>query len=189
MILFIVIAVFILFNTTKELIVEVTAPGVSLINILKSMWMWFWANIVKNLFNVVSVWLISILVFFGLCFVCPSETSQWRFNINALQDNLVTEGRLYGRRGYVDGELSYFYSRTLSMGEKIEHIPADKTYVQYSDDERPHVEVHQSRVDIPDLLRKTFFIDWMNSKQTNYYVLVVPEGTITTTGEYTIDMK
>jgi len=122
-------------------------------------------------------------------FVCPSEKYQWEFNINALQDNLVTEGRLYGRRGYVDGELSYFYSRTLSLGEKIEHIPANKTYVRYSDTEHPHVEVHQSCMDIPEWLSKIFFLEWMNDKHTNYYVLVVPEGTITNTGQYEIDMK
>ena len=77
----------------------------------------------------------------------------------------------------------------MSMGEKIEHIPAKKTYIQYSNDERPHVEVHQSRMDIPEWLYKVFFIEWMNDKTTDYYVIVVPEGTMTSTGQFEIDMN
>ena len=150
---------------------------------------WFWMNVGMNLVNVVMVWFLSTLLFFGLSFVLPSETSQWEFNINALEDNMVTEGQWYGRRGYVDGELSYFYSRTHAAGEKIGHIPADKTYITYDNDARPHVEVHNRRKDVPEWLSKTLFIDWMNSWSTEYYVLVVPEGTITNTGEYAIDMN
>lgn len=150
---------------------------------------WIWLNIGMNLINLVLSFVISMFVFFGCVCVCPSETSSWEFNINAMSDNLVTEGQWYGRRGHVDGELSYFYSRPLSLGEKIEHIPADKTYVRYSNTERPHVEVHQSRVDIPEWLTKTFFLEWLNDTHTSYYVMVVPEGTITNTGQYEIDMK
>lgn len=158
--------------------------------ILKDFGMWFWSNVFFNTINIFLVWLVSIVLFVGLCFVCPDETSQWQFNINAMQDNLVTEGTFaYRGRGHIDGELSYFYSRTLSRGEMIEHIPANKTYIRYSDTERPHVEVHQSRLDIPEWLTKVFFIKWMNEKQTDYYVLVVPDGTITNTGQYEIDMK
>lgn len=158
--------------------------------ILKDFGMWFWCNVFFNILNAFAVWLLSIILFVGLCFVCPEETSQWEFNINAMQDNVVTEGTFaYRGRGHVDGELSYFYSRTLSRGEMIEHIPANKTYIKYSDTERPHVEVHQSRLDLPEWLTKVFFIEWMNGKQTDYYVLVVPDGTITNTGQYEIDMK
>lgn len=158
--------------------------------ILKDIWIWLWFNVFFNVVNMFLVGLVSIGLFVGLCFVCPDETSQWQFNINAMQDNLVTEGTFaYRGRGHVDGELSYFYSRTLSRGEMIEYIPANKTYIRYSDTERPHVEVHQSRLDLPEWLTKVFFIEWMNGKQTDYYVLVVPDGTITNTGQYEIDMK
>jgi len=192
MIAVVLIAICILLFTSSDLIsyikyaIKTEHPCVG---ILKNINEWFWTNIGLNLVNIIAVWVLSIALFFGLVFVCPSEKYQWEFNINALQDNLVTEGRLYGRRGYVDGELSYFYSRTLSLGEKIEHIPANKTYVRYSDTEHPHVEVHQSCMDIPEWLSKIFFLEWMNDKHTNYYVLVVPEGTITNTGQYEIDMK
>ena len=189
MILFIIIAICILFESTKDVTLKILSGDRKVITILKSINGWFWTNVGMNILNWGIVLSLSVLLFFGLAFVCPSKTSQWEFNINAMQDNVVTEGQWYGRRGNVDGELSYFYSRTLSMGEKIEHIPANKTYVRYSNTERPHVEVHQSCVDIPEWLTKTFFINWMNDKHTQYYILVVPEGTITNTGQYEIDMK
>lgn len=193
MILFIIIALYILFESTKETVLEILSGDRKIVTILKSVNEWFWTNIGMNLINWVTVILLSCLLFFGLCFVCPSETSQWEFDINALRDNLVTEGEfrgsMFGIRGSVDGEISYFYSRSLSLGEKIEHIPANKTYVRYSDTDHPHVEVHQSRIDIPDWMYDVFFLKWMNNKQTNYYVLVVPEGTIVNEGTYEIDMK
>ena len=190
MILFILIAIFILIlTTTEELIPSISAANRSVVKILKAVNNWFWANIGLNLLNVAGVFMISVLLFFGLCFVLPFETSQWEFGINALEDNLVTQGHYYGRRGYVDGELSYFYSRQFTNGEKIGHIPANKTYIQYDNDARPHVEVHNRRKDVPEWLSKTLFIDWMNEWSTEYYVLIVPEGTITNTGQYEIDMK
>ena len=136
-----------------------------------------------------ALYIVSCLAFAGAVEICPEEKSHWEFNINALNDNLVTEGEWYGRRGHVDGELSYFYSRPLSLGEKIEHIPADKTYVQYSDSERPHIEVHQKQVVIPKWLSKLLWVDLFNSKRTDYYIIVVPEGSITSTGQYEINME
>lgn len=195
MILFIIIAVCILIYTIfadtwlihciKE---DIKGPR-PVRDVLYSIGIWFGSNLLLNAANATMVFLISMGALFVAANVCPEETSQWEFNINALEDNLVTEGRLYGRRGHVDGELSYFYSRTLTMGEKIEHIPANKTYVQYSDTERPHVEVHQSRIDIPEWMNKVFWLEPFNTTSTDYYILVVPEGTITNSGQYAIDMS
>lgn len=195
MILFIVIAIIILLCTLFAddwLIYHIKKDAKSskpVRNILGDIGTWFLANVLFNALNAGIVFLVSFCMMLMLCFTCPSEKSQWQFNINAMQDNLVTEGNFYARRGHVDGELSYFYSRTMSLGEKIEHIPADKTYVRCSDDEQPHVEVHQSRIDIPEWMYKVFFLKGMNEKSTDYYVLVVPEGTITNTGQYAIDMR
>lgn len=190
MILFIIIAIWILCVSTTILFEEITAYNKSFIDHLKSIGIWFGGNILLNILNWILVLTLSVLLFFVLCFVCPSETSRWQFNINAMQDNMGVEGRFrYGGRGYINDELSYYYSRTMSNGELIEHIPADKTYVQYSNDEQPHVEVYQSRVDIPEWLCKVFFLEWMNSPSTKYYIMVVPEGTITNTGQYEIDMR
>jgi len=190
MILFIIIAICILLYTTfadNWLIYHIKNKTWSVWSTINT---WFWSNVWFNIVNIICVFGLSVMIFFVAAIACPSETSHWEFNINAMQDNLVTEGTFARRgRGSIDGELSYFYSRTMSLGEKIEHIPANKTYVRYSDTEKPHVEVHQSCVDIPDWLRKVFFLEWMNTKSTKYYILVVPEGTITNDGQYEIDMK
>ena len=151
MILFIIIATCILFESTKDAVCKILSGDRKIITIIKNINAWFWTNIGMNILNLLIVFSLSIPLFFGLSFVCPSETSQWEFNINAMQDNLVTEGTFARRgRGNIDGELSYFYSRTMHLGEKIEHIPANKTYVRYSESERPHVEVYQSCVDVPE---------------------------------------
>lgn len=150
---------------------------------------WFTYNLFFNMLNAFGVFLLSMCMLLVLVNTRPKETSQWQFDINALQDNMVTEGEFYGRRDSIDGELSYFYSRTLSRGEKIEHIPADMTYIRYSDSEQPHVEVHQSRIDVPEWMYKVFFLRMMNEKTTDYYVLVLPEGSIRNTGQYDIDMQ
>ena len=196
MILFIIIAVVILLATifARTWLIDCIKRDMEAAHpvreVLKDIGIWLTANGALQLVNFLVVGFISMMVFiFLLCPFCPSETSHWEFNINALEDNLVTEGRFYGRRGYIDGELSYFYARPMSMGEKIEHIPADKTYIQYRNDEKPHVEVHQSKLDIPEWITKVFFVNWMNNKDTDYYILVVPEGTITNSGQYEIDMK
>lgn len=199
MILFIIIAICILIYTifAKDGLIDEIKKSLSMKykkirSILKDIGWWIFANVVLNGLNLIACFLISAFMLIVLCNTCPSETSHWEFDINALQDNLVAQGEFRGRyasRGYIDGELSYFYLRPMSMGEKVEHIPANKTYVQYSDDERPHVEVHQSRIDIPEWMNKVFWLKSMNEKTTDYYVIVVPEGTITNTGQYEIDMK
>lgn len=157
--------------------------------VLSTVETWFWCHLAFQTIGICAAFLISIAAFVGMALICPKETSQWEFNINALEDNLVTKGHYYGRRGYVDGELSYFYSRSFATGEKIGHMAADKTYIKYDNNARPHVEVHNKRVDVPEWASKVFFIDWMNEWSTEYYVLIVPEGTITNTGQYEIDMK
>lgn len=162
-------------------------------SVFEDVGVWFLANGIFALLNVLAVFTISFFAMCVLCFTQPKMESEWSFNINALKDNLVTEGEfhgsMFGTRGYVDGELSYFYSRTMSKGEIIEHIPADKTYIRYDDTVHPRVEVHQSNLDIPEWLYKVFFLETLNKETTDYYVIVAPEGTITNTGIYQIDME
>lgn len=190
MILFIIFIIASLFDGLIEIVSRgVGISKLSFHTVWKAFWRWFGNSVLLIAASAGLVFIISFCVYIGVS-MCepPRETSYWSFNINALQDNLVTEGEWYGRRGHVDGELSYFYSRTLPQGEKIGHIPADKTYVKYDNDARPHIEVHQSQLDIPEWLYKVFWLDWMNDKHTDYYVIVVPEGTISVSGEYEIDM-
>lgn len=161
--------------------------------VIKNVWDWIWENLFLTVINLIIVFGISCLVFFVLCFTQPNLESQWSFNINALKDNLVTEGEFHGSmfstRGYVDGEISYFYSRTMSKGETIGHIPADKTYIRYDNTVHPNIEVHQRQIDVPKWMYKVFFIEMMNGKTLDYYVIVAPEGTITNTETYQIDME
>lgn len=196
MILFIIIAICILAWTIfdndglLDCIRRVESKTKTIRELLNDIGALTFINILLNVLNFFGVFFISMLMVLVLHNTRPIETSHWQFNINAMQDNLATEGTFaYRGRGHVDGELSYFYSRTLSHGEKIEHIPASKTYIRYSDTEHPHVEVHERCIDIPDWMYKVFFLKSMNDKTLDYYVIVVPEGTITNTGQYEIDMK
>ena len=152
--------------------------------------------ILKNLFvSLTSTLLIMMLSFFtclGYALYDKYAEDQWEFNITALEDNLVTQGEIHGGmfavRGYFDGELSYFYSRTMSRGEIIEHIPANKTYIRYDNTVHPKVEIHTEELDIPKWVRENLIFD-LDSKQTAYYVMIVPEGTLKNSGEYNIDMS
>lgn len=147
---------------------------------------WIFINIGLNIVNAIVVFCISVML---TVFYPYNADSQYSFNINALEDNLVTSGRFYGRRGTIDGELSYFFSRTMSQGEKIGHIPANQTYIIYDEKLHPNIEVHQKVQDYPDWLYKFLWIEWIGNSYVDYYVLNVPKGTISNMDNYEIDMK
>lgn len=123
---------------------------------------------------------------------CSKAESYYTFNINSLKDNLVTSGEIQGGafcvKGTIDGEISYFFSRTTDKGETIGHIPADKSYIKYDDNKKPCIEVHQKNHKIPEIVEKLLFTKWCNGKRVDYYVIIAPNGTISTTGTYEIDM-
>ena len=156
-------------------------------NVPKIIFQWFVYNILFNIINFIIVFIIS--GFAVMC--CPKVESYYTFNINSLKDNLVTSGEIHGSafyvRGTIDGEISYFFSRTTGKGEIIEHIPADKSYINYDDDKKPCIEVHENKT--PEIVEKIFFAKWFNVKSIDYYVIIVPNGTISTDGTYEIDMK
>ena len=156
-------------------------------NVPKIIFQWFVYNILFNIINFIIVFIISG---FAVMF-CPKLESYYTFNINSLKDNLVTSGEIHGSafyvRGTIDGEISYFFSRTTGKGEIIEHIPADKSYINYDDNKKPCIEVHENKT--PEILEKIFFAKWFNVKSIDYYVIIVPNGTISTDGTYEIDMK
>ena len=200
MILFIIIEIVILAYTifAKDWLIyhirdEIKSEKNKVKVIFSNIGCWFLGNVLFVLLNAIVVLCISFVVCAGCAFLRPSIETKWSFNINALQDNLVTEGSFRGGAfsmiGYVDGELSYFYSRTLAKGEVIRHIPADKTYIKYDDDTHLRIEVHQSQCNIPEWMYKVFYCSVFNGKQTDYYVIIVPEGTIANTGQYNIDMQ
>lgn len=150
---------------------------------------WIMLNILFNVINFIIVFMISGIVV--LC--CPKEESYYTFNINSLKDNLITSGEIHGGafcvRGTIDGEISYFFSRITDKGETIGHIPADKSYIKYNDSKNPCIEVHQKNHNIPEIVEKLLFTKWCNGKSVDYYVIIAPNGTISTTGTYEIDME
>ena len=158
-------------------------------SILKNILSWFFINIMFNVVNFILVFIISAIVV--SCY--PKEESYYTFNINALNDNLTTRGEIHGtafyKSGSFDGELSYFFSRTMNNGEIIGHIPANKSYINYDENRKPCIEVHQENHKIPKFIDKFLFAKWCNDKFVNYYVIIVPNGTISVDGAYEIDME
>ena len=150
---------------------------------------WIIFNIFFNIVNFIFIFIISAIV----VYFCPKAESYYTFNINSLKDNLVTSGEIQGGafcvRGTIDGEISYFFSRTTDKGETIGHIPADKSYIKYDDNKKPCIEVHQKNHKIPEIVEKLLFTKWCNDKYVDYYVIIAPNGTISTTGTYEIDME
>lgn len=155
----------------------------------KNILYWIMINIFFNMVNFIFVFIISTIVV--LC--CPKAESYYTFNINSLKDNLVTSGEIHGGAfcvsGTIDGEISYFFSRTTDKGETIGHIPANKSYIKYDDNKKPCIEVHQKNHKIPEIVEKLLFTKWCNDKSVDYYVIIAPNGTISTTGTYEIDME
>lgn len=103
--------------------------------------------------------------------------------------NLVESGEFFCMRGQFDGEINYFFSRTTDKGEVIGHIPADKSYIKYNDNATPCIEVHQTNHKVPKIAEKLLFVKMFNQKETDYYVVIVPNGTISVTNTYQIDLE
>lgn len=155
----------------------------------KYIFVWFVLNILSNVINCLIIFAISIVT----VSFCPKVESYYTFNITSLKDNLVTSGEIHDGafcvRGTIDGEISYFFSRTTDKGETIGHIPADKSYIKYDDNKKPCIEVHQKNHKIPEIVEKLLFTKWCNEKSVDYYIIIVPNGTILTTETYEIDME
>ena len=140
--------------------------------------------------------------FFTLVVIClpvfQTYDYSYKFNINSMKDNLVTEGRMYYRSGHIDGDLSYFFSRTMDKGEIIGHVPADSSYIKYNDDVHPNIEVHQEKIDWEKATGWKVFDPWLclfeKSKLFEYsqekeYIITVPSDTLTEEGSYEINME
>lgn len=158
-------------------------------SIPKIVFEWLLVNVVFNFVNAIIVFIISAIVVSAY----PKTETQYSFNINSLRDNLVTSGEIHGNafciRGSIDGEISYFFSRTTDKGENIGHMPAKDSYIKYDNEQKPHIEVHQTVHKFPDWLQKIFWVEFFNSTNTEYYVIFVPDGTISVTDTYQIDME
>ena len=150
----------------------------------------------------IEAFILNEFIFFILSFIIctivtlfiPATEERYSFNINSLEDNVVTQGKFYCHRGYVDGELSYFFSRTMNKGEAIGHIPASDSYIRYDDTKHPQIEVVKQMAVVPDIINY-----WMpmfeatkimfNEDCEKEYIITVPSGTISNDGTYNIDME
>lgn len=155
----------------------------------KILFEWILVNVVFNFVNAMIVFVISAIVVFAY----PRTETKYSFDINSLRDNLVTSGEIHGStfciRGSIDGEISYFFSRTTDKGENIGHISAKDSYIKYDDESKPYIEVYQTVHKFPNWLQKILWVEFFNSTNTEYYVIVVPKGTISVDGTYQIDME
>lgn len=128
-------------------------------SVSKYIFQWFVLNMLFNITNFVIVFIISAIVV--LC--CSKAESYYTFDINSLKDNLVTSGETHGGafcvRGTIDGEISYFFSRTTDKGETIGHILADKSYIKYDDNKKPCIEVHQKNHKISEIVEWLLFTE------------------------------
>ena len=149
--------------------------------------------------TVITVFISGCFTFVVICLpIFPTYDYSYKFNINSIKDNLVTEGYVYYRSGRIDGELSYFFSRTMDKGEIIGHVPADSSYIKYDDDVHPNIEVHQEKIDWEKAGGWEVFDPWLylfeKSKHFEYsqekeYIITVPSDTLTEEGNYEINME
>lgn len=94
--------------------------------------------------------------------------------IISLSNNNLVQGKIYGKKGYIDQTEYYQYMVTLSDGGMIANkVPADKTTIYY--DQKPRVEWY------------TKTRGWLcfTQKET-FWKLYIPEGSIVE--EYKIDL-
>lgn len=144
--------------------------------------------IIMNLFfNFLSGMIILILAFL-LVIALPTKPYDYSFAINSLKDSSEIEGRIYGRRGYIEENMSYFFLRDDEFGERMGRIPADKTYIQYNDEANPHVTVYKEKTNSPDWLNKLLPISMFCDDKVIRYEIVVPSGSVIE-DTYEIDME
>lgn len=147
---------------------------------------------------IVTFFISGLFTLIVLCLpVFPTYDYSYKFNINSMKDNLVTEGRMYYRSGHINGELSYFFSRTMDKGEIIGHVPADSSYIKYDDNVHPNIEVHQEKIDWDEATGWKVFDPWLclfagtdlSNKAEKEYIITVPSNTLTEQGNYEVDME
>ena len=147
---------------------------------------------------IVTFFISGFSTFILICLpLFPTYDYSYKFNINSMKDNLVTEGHMYYRSGHIDGELSYFFSRTMNKGEIIGHIPADSSYIKYDDNVHPNIEVHQEKIDWDNAVGWKVFDPWLClfaktdlcDSTKKEYIITVPSNTLTEQGNYELDME
>lgn len=107
------------------------------------------------------------------------------FEIVAMQDNLNTNGRFYLTHGMIETDLYYFYMRETSRGLKQGKMPANNTYITYTED-TPHVEYYETRFK-EDVKWVDLFTLNDRCYVESYYRAYVPTGTVQE--DFYVDLK
>lgn len=135
---------------------------------------------------------VALLVFLGIFLVASGaeyeivEEPVAQYEIYSLKDNYGVDGYIGRWRGSIDSELEYAYIYEVKgKGLTVGHIPADKTYINFSED--------ATSVTIYAYTRrpKSKFLQWFfgESKDPAEYRIVAPKDSIVIADEYIIDLE
>lgn len=128
---------------------------------------------------------VSVIVIWSLIFgLYKIGTDPWTIpekpyatvRIVALNDNNLTSGRFYIRRGYFDESLYYQYMKRSGSGFKAGKVKADKTTLYYAPDENYRVECYEKT-------KKWLYFE----ESAYYYKIYIPEGSIAE--DYIVDLE
>ena len=106
---------------------------------------------------------------------------QYRYTISAIEDNRDVKGRMYYRSGYIEQKLYYYLVKENSGYKEITKIPADKTRIIETNSEQPKVIYYAEYFSKTNSL-----VDEWNYGN-DYYLLYIPENTITT--DWNVDLE
>ena len=136
--------------------------------------------------------MVALLVFLGVILAtCGAEYEiveepLEQYEIYSLKDNYSVDGYIGRWHGSIDSELEYaFIYEVKGKGLTVGHIPADKTYINFSED--------ATSVTIYAYTRrpKNKFLQWFFGESTDpaEYHIVAPKGSIVIADEYIVDLE
>lgn len=136
--------------------------------------------------------LVALLVFLGIVLTTCSaeyeivEDPVAQYEVCSLKDNYGVDGYIGRWHGSIDSDLEYAYIYEVKdKGLTVGHIPADKTYINFSESATSvtiYAYAHRP---------KSKFLQWFFGESTNpvEYHIVAPKGSILITDEYIIDLE
>lgn len=134
----------------------------------------------------------ALLVFLGVGLAaCTAEYEiveepVAQYEIYSLKDNYGVDGYIGRWHGSINSELEYAYIYEVKgKGLTIGHIPADKTYINFSED-ATSVTIY-AYAERP----KSKFSQWVFGESTTpvEYRIVAPKGSIVIADEYIVDLE
>ena len=119
-----------------------------------------------------------ILILSALFFTTPTEetyTETKPIYASKTTNGSISDGIFY-TTGYIDSELSYFYLTSIESNLKLEHIPADTTYIKTSN--YPRLEITYANYELSWIGKILFFPIEANYTELQNYTLYIPEDSI-----------